>query len=31
MVREMKGRNYKEIKGMPYVRREFITGIQGLR
>ncbi|MCP8307885.1 MAG: 50S ribosomal protein L16 [archaeon] len=23
---KMKGRNYKEIKGMPYVRREFIPG-----
>jgi len=26
MVRKMKGRNYKEIRGMPYVRREFIPG-----
>jgi large subunit ribosomal protein L10e len=26
MVRKMKGRNYKEIKGMPYVRRDFIDG-----
>jgi large subunit ribosomal protein L10e len=26
MTIELKGRNYKEIKGMPYVRREFIPG-----
>ncbi len=26
MVREMKGRNYKVIRGMPYTRRDFIPG-----
>ncbi|MGC8661120.1 MAG: 50S ribosomal protein L16 [Nitrososphaeria archaeon] len=27
----MKGRNYREPKGMPYVRREYIDAIPGLR